>query len=83
MDYNLIVADHADEQIDKLAGYLIERLKNPDAALHFLDGMEKLYVRLKEHPLQFPACADEFLRKRGYHEALVPEMNYRVIFRIE
>lgn len=83
MDYNLIVADHADEQIDKLVGYLIDRLKNPDAAMRFLDGLEKIYERLREHPLQFSACTDEFLRERGYHEALVPEMNYRVIFRIE
>ena len=83
MAYNLIVTEHADAMIDRLAGYLVNKLCNPDAALHFLDGMDVIYLRLEENPLQFPESNDEFLRHRGYRVALVSGMNYRVVFRIE
>ena len=83
MAYNLIVTEHADALIDRLAGYLAEKLHNPDAALHFLDEMEKIYTRLEENPLQFSESSDDFLRRRGYREALLSEMDYRVVFRIE
>ncbi|MBO6177754.1 MAG: type II toxin-antitoxin system RelE/ParE family toxin [Selenomonadaceae bacterium] len=83
MAYKLIVTEHADELIDNLVGYLIKKLKNPDAALRLMDGLESIYERLEESPMQFPESSDYFLRNRGYREALVPKMRYRVIFRIE
>ena len=83
MAYKLIVSEHTDELIDGLVGYLVKKLKNPDAALHLMDGLESIYERLAESPMQFPESSDDFLRSRGYREALVPEMRYRIFFRIE
>ena len=83
MAYKLIVSEYSDALIDKLVGYLVKKLKNPNAALHLMDGLESIYERLAENPMQFPECSDDFLRNRGYREALVPEMRYRVVFRIE
>ena len=83
MAYNLIVTEHADSLIDSLTFYLLGTLHNPNAALHFMDGLESVYSRLAENPFQFPESNDVFLRSREYREALVPEMNYRVVFRIE
>ena len=39
MAYNLVVADRADELIDERIYYLINRLKNYQAAGHLLDGI--------------------------------------------
>lgn len=83
MAYELIVTEHAEGMIDRSTGYLVHKLQNSDAALRFLDGMENVYGRLEENPFQFPESADDFLKHRGYHEALVSDMNYRVVFRIE
>ena len=83
MAYNLIVTNHADSLIDSLTFYLLNNLHNPDAALHFMNGLEKIYARLEENPFQFPQSSDDFLRSREYREALVPEMDYRVVFHIE
>ena len=83
MAYNLIVTDHADSLIDSLTFYLLNNLHNPDVALHFIDGLENVYARLEENPFQFPESNDDFLQRRGYREALVPERDYRVVFRIE
>lgn len=47
MAYNLQIAERANDQIDKLTGYLINRLHNRDAAIHFLNGLDAVYRRLK------------------------------------
>lgn len=83
MAYDLIVTDHADSLIDSLTFYLLNNLHNSDAALHFIDGLENVYAHLGKNPFQFPESNDDFLQRRGYREGLVPEMDYRVVFRIE
>lgn len=82
MAYKLIVTEHADELLDNLVYHLLFRLKNQQAAKHLLDGIEDIYDCLEENPRQFPPCKDAYLASKGYHEALVPQMNYIVIFGI-
>ena len=81
MAYNLIITERADELIDRLTAYLVNNLKNPDAASHFLDELEAIYDRLQDNPYQFSESKDEYLFLHGYREAMFQEMNYRVVFR--
>ena len=60
--------------------HLIYRLKNKEAAKHLLDSVESIYDRLVENPYQFPKSRDMYLAKKGYYEAVIPQMNYIVIF---
>ena len=83
MAYNLIVTDRADELIDERVYYLINRLKNSQAAGHLLDGISEVYDRLEDNPYQFADSKDDYLRKRGYKEALISDMQYKIVFRIE
>ena len=83
MAYKLVISERADEQIDRLVAYLIHELKNPDAAIHFLNELEDVYRRMEENPFQFPDCKDRRLFLLGYKEALFERMSYRVIFRTE
>ncbi len=83
MAYKLIVTERADEQIERLTAYLIIKLKNTDAATHFLDELETIYNRLEENPFQFSESREEYLFLRGYREAVFQQMNYRVVFRID
>ena len=83
MDYELIVSERADELIDRLASCLLNNLKNPDAAAHFLDELDSIYDRLIDNPYQFPDSSDEYLFLRGYREALFETMQYKVIYRID
>ena len=46
MVYELIISERADELIDRLTAYLLNHLKNPGAAAHFLDELESIYNRL-------------------------------------
>ncbi len=83
MAFDLIISERADEQIDRLTGYLVKRLKNTGAAKHFLNEIDAIYDRLEENPYQFPVSRDEYLYRKGYREAFLLEMSYHVIFRID
>ena len=83
MDYELIVSERADELIDRLASYLLNNLKKPGAAAHFLDELESIYDRLTDNPIQFSDSPDEYLFIRGYREALFETMQYKVVYRID
>ena len=77
MAYKLVVSEHADELLDNLVYYLLYRLKSEQAGRHLLDG---IYDRLETNPFQFPISRDVYLANKGYHEAVVPQMDYIVIF---
>lgn len=82
MIYNLIITERADELLDKLVFYLIYQLKNEQAASHLLDGVSKIYDRVADNPFQFPKCGDLVLKRKEYREAVIPDMNYIVIYRV-
>ena len=83
MSYNLIITEHANQLIDNLLGYLFHKLHHPEAALHLMDELDAVYDRLEDNPLQFPESTDELLSHKGYREALLTDMDYRIVFRIE
>lgn len=80
MGYKLVISEYADELLNNLIYYLIYRLKSEQAAKHLLDGIDSIYDRLETNPLQFPPSRDSYLANKGYHEAVVPQMDYVVIF---
>ena len=82
MAYNLIITDKADELIDERVNYLIKKFKNLQAAVHLLDGISGIYDRMEDNPYQFPDSKDPYLLQRGYKEAYVPDMEYKLVFRI-
>lgn len=83
MAYNLIITKRADELLGHLARYLIFDLDNPQAAEHLFDSIEKIYHRLEENPYLYQECTDKNLKKKHYREAPLPNMRYRIIYRID
>ena len=63
--------------------YLIKKFKNPQAAAHLLDEIAGIYDRMEDNPYQFPDSKDPYLLQRGYKEAYVPDMEYKLVFRID
>ncbi len=80
MIYKLNVTEHADELLDNLVYHLIYRLMNKQAAQRLLDSIDVIYERLVVNPFQFAECRDAYLANKGYREAVVPYMNYIVVF---
>lgn len=83
MAYKLIITEHTDKLLDNLICHLLYQLKNEQAVQHLLNGIENIYERLEENPLQFPLSRDTYLAVKGYHEAIVPQMSYIIVFRVE
>ena len=75
MVYKINITEHADEQLDNITYYLLYRLKNDQAAKHLLESLSKIYDRLVDNPYQFHHCNDEYLRGKGYMEAVVSGMD--------
>ena len=82
MVYKLVITEHADKLLDDLVYHLLYRLKSEKAARHLLSEIENIYVRLEENPFQFPLSRDTYLANKGYHEAVVLQMDYVVVFDI-
>lgn len=82
MSYKLVVTERAEELLDGLVMYLAVRLNNKPVAQHLLNGIDSIYMRLEENPFQFPVSRDPYLANKGYHVAIVAEMNYIVVFNI-
>ena len=80
MDYKLIITERAEELIDNLIYYLLFELKNEQAATHLLNELENVYDRLEYNPWQFPLSHDRHLAVKGYREAIIPKMNYTIVF---
>lgn len=83
MAYNLIITDRADVLIDERVSYLLLKFKNPQAATHLMDGISEIYDRMEDNPYQFSDSKDPYLLRRGYKEAYVPDMDYKMVFRID
>ena len=83
MAYNLVVTEKAEDLLDNHIYHLIYRLKNDQAAAHLLDCIDRIYERLEENPFQFPGSTDVNLIRMGYREAVLTDMDYVIIFRVE
>lgn len=82
MAYELMITKHADELLDHILQHLIYQLRNEQAAIHLLNEIHSIYDRLEENPLQFPFSRDTYLASKEYHEAVVGQMNYTIVFRV-
>lgn len=83
MAYSLHVTEHAQDLLDDLVYHLLNRLCNRQAAGHLVDMIDSIYDRLEDNPMQFPVSKDQYLAAKGYREAIVPQMDYVVIFSVQ
>ena len=83
MAYKINITNHANDLIDSSVYYIVDKLKNRQAAKHLLKSIHKVYERLEENPFQFSACRNSLLADRGYREARLSDMSYKLIFRID
>ncbi len=77
-----MITEHTEELLDNIVYYLLYKLKNEQAAKHLLDEIEEVYERMEMNPYQFAVCRDNYLAGKNYREALIPQMDYVIIFKI-
>lgn len=83
MKYKLIVTQRAEEHLDHILNYIINYLKNPQAAVNLMNEIEQVFVNIEDRPKMYAYSEDAFLKSKEYRKAVVPGYNYVVIFRID
>ena len=83
MPYRLVVPAQTNAQIDTCIAYIVQVLRNPDAARAVLDDITQTYERLEHFPAAFPLCDDAYLRAKTYRKITLSHHNYVFIYRIE
>lgn len=83
MKYKLTITERAEELLDNILYYIINQLKNPQAAGNLIDEIEHVYVNLEHNPKMYAYSEDMLLKSRGYRKAVITHYNYVVIFRID
>ncbi|MGN0734899.1 MAG: type II toxin-antitoxin system RelE/ParE family toxin [Anaerovoracaceae bacterium] len=83
MAYSLIITERAEEQLDNIVIYLLNSLKSRQGAVHLLSCVDGIYKRLSDNPFQFPISHDGYLCSMGYREAVMVEMQYKMIFKVD
>lgn len=79
MAYNVKVTASAEMDLDGIISYIVEELCNPQAAIHVLDLVTKVYEELAVTPLCYPTCTQYLLRE--YRKALIAR--YVMIYRVD
>lgn len=83
MAYKLIITNEGEDRIDSHIQHLLFKLSNESAAIHFLNSIDLLYKIIEDNPYVYAISKDALLASMGYHEATFPDMNYKLIYRIE
>lgn len=83
MQYKLIITERGSELLDNIMKYIINKLKNPQAAGNLLAEIEHVYDNLECNPEMYAYSEDLFMKSRGYRKAVVPHYDYVIIFRID
>ncbi len=81
MDYNVIVTQDANKDLDEALDYIANHLKSPTAAKNLLEKVEKIYTELTFGPYIYAWCNQERLRDKGYRKVVVN--NYIIIYRVD
>ena len=82
MRYKRIVPAYMDAQIDVCVAYIVQTLRNFDAARSILDDIAAVYERLEHLPKATPLCRDTYLRAKEYRKIALPHHNYLLIYRV-
>lgn len=81
MGYKLYITDLANESLDDIVFYMIHKLKNPTAAMSFLDEIQKKYEKVCENPEMYEPVRDRRLAIKGYRK--IPVDNYVIIYLVD
>lgn len=83
MKYKLITTVNAEELLDNIMKYLVNKLKNLQAASNLLDEIEYIYSNLENSPGMYACPYDSFMKSNAYRKAVIPHYDYVIIFRID
>lgn len=83
MDYEVILTQSANAQLDHIIYYILTRFKNDQAALSILEDAEITQRKLSQVAGSLKLCDDSELRALGYRTIHFKYHNYFMLYRLE
>ncbi len=83
MDYNVIITEDAENDLDRFLQYLLFEIKNEQAAENFLDDFEETVRILSGIAGSLKPCENPRLKKMGYKRINFQRHRYFMMFRVE
>ena len=69
--YSVEVTERAKDHFRGHIGYIINKLRNPDAAWHLRDALDQAIAQLSSHPEAVSLCADIWVSEEAdSHDAI-------------
>ena len=79
--YNLVIADSAEYDLEKIISYFTDTLIAPVAASRFLDAVYECYDNLENFPFMYEQCRNPKLKNAGYRRAIID--SYVLIYEVQ
>lgn len=83
MKFKLIISQRAEELLDNILYYIINQLKNSQAAANLLNQIEHVYDNLQQNPMIYACLDDVKLKERVYRKASIQNYDYIIIYRVD
>ena len=81
MAYKLQITHTADSDLDAILSYMLHELQNTEAALHFVNEVEKRYDKLISNPYIYEECRQPLLKSAHYRKVVIG--SYLLIYRVD
>ena len=83
MNYKRVVTERAEEQLDRILRYLLERFHSKQAARALMEDVERTYVILEYMAGAVQLCEDPFLAGKGYRKSALEQHDYVILYQLE
>ncbi len=83
MDYNVVITNDAENNLDRHIRYLLYVKKNPQAARNVMDDFDETIESLSRVAGSLSFCENPNLKQEGYKRINFPKHHYFLLFRVE
>jgi len=80
LKYNLVIAEAAEADLDEIADYISDELKEPTTALKQLTRIQEAMATLEELPERHSFVQDKYLAAKGIRK--LPIDNYLIFYTV-
>lgn len=83
MDYDVVVTEDAEEDLDNFIKYLLFEIKNEQAAINLLEDFEKTSRNLSYMAGSLADCSNPNLKEMGYKRINFRKHRYFMLYRVK
>ena len=83
MDYNIIITENAENELDRYIRYLLFEIRSEQAARNLLADFEETVQMLKSVAGSLKTCENRRLKEQGYKRIKFKRHGYFMLFRVE